>query len=405
MDAGKKKAVILDLVANARSIEDLAYIKNLQKLYQQKISLGRQVGYVGGVHEIKDFDIIDYTEDIIKLLKSLRKRTCEECLINLLNFIKKEERLPHKKEINLYNTLKKLYNNKYGKNYFNFVKEIKDLCDKLEIDSYTKRLTSQECLINLLNFIKKEKRLPYKKEKIIYSNLLKLRNGKYNKEYPNFIQEIENLCNNKLGIDLYTKIQSPKECLINLLNFIKKEKRLPNKKEINLYSTLKKLRSGKYNKDYPNFIQEIENLCDKLEIDLYTKILTSQGCLINLLNFIKREERLPLVKELSFYAILIKLRNGKYNKDYPELVKEIKDLCNELGINLYTKKLTSQECLINLLNFIKKEERLPYRREINLYSTLRKLRNGKYDEEYSELVQEIKDLCNKLNLSLNTKED
>ncbi len=272
MDAGKKKAVILDLVANARSIEDLAYIKNLQKLYQQKISLGRQVGYVGGVHEIKDFDIIDYTEDIIKLLKSLRKRTCEECLINLLNFIKKEERLPHKKEINL-------------------------------------------------------------------------------------------------------------------------------------YSTLKKLRSGKYNKDYPNFIQEIENLCDKLEIDLYTKILTSQGCLINLLNFIKREERLPLVKELSFYAILIKLRNGKYNKDYPELVKEIKDLCNELGINLYTKKLTSQECLINLLNFIKKEERLPYRREINLYSTLRKLRNGKYDEEYSELVQEIKDLCNKLNLSLNTKED
>ena len=137
MDAGKKKAVILDLVANARSIEDLAFIKNLQKLYQQKVqSLGGQVGYVGGIHKIEDFDIIDYTEDIVKLLESLRKRTSEECLTDLLNFIKKEKRLPFRRETNLYSTLMNLRNSNYDKKYSNLIQEIENLCNELGIGLY-----------------------------------------------------------------------------------------------------------------------------------------------------------------------------------------------------------------------------------------------------------------------------
>ena len=156
MDAGKKKAVILDLVANARSIEDLSYIKNLQKLYQQKVqSLGGQVGYVGGIHGIEDFDIIDYTEDIIKLLESLKRKTSEECLINLLNFIKKEKRLPFSKETNLYGILGNLRNSIYDEKYSKLVQEIENLCNKLGIDLYTKKITPKECLINLFNFLKK----------------------------------------------------------------------------------------------------------------------------------------------------------------------------------------------------------------------------------------------------------
>ena len=198
MDAGKKKAVILDLVANARSIEDLSYIKNLQKLYQQKVqSLGGQIGYVGGVYEVKDFDIIDYTEDIIKLLESLRRRTSEECLIELYNFIKKEERLPLGKKNNLYRTLVKLRNGKYDKEYSNLIQEIENLCNKLGINLYTKiTLTSKECLINLLNFIKKEERLPSSVKEInLYWIFNKLRNGKYDEEYPELVQEIKDLCN------------------------------------------------------------------------------------------------------------------------------------------------------------------------------------------------------------------
>jgi superfamily II DNA or RNA helicase len=409
MDAGKKKAVILDLVANARSIEDLSYIKNLQKLYQQKVqSLGRQIGYVGGVYEVKDFDIIDYTEDIIKLLESLRRRTSGECLIELYNFIKKEERLPLGKKNNLYRTLVKLRNGKYDKEYSNLIQEIENLCNKLGINLYTKiTLTSKECLINLLNFIKKEERLPSCKEFNLYNTLGKLRNGKYNEKYSNLIQEIENLCN-ELEIDLYTKIiPTSKECLIDLLNFIKKEERLPFRKEYNLYHTLKSLRDGKYGKKYSSLIQEIENLCNELGINLYTKITpTPKECLIDLLNFLKKEERLPSsCKEKSLYCTLRNLYNDKYDKKYSNLTQEIKNLCNKLGINLYTKIIpTSKECLINLLNFIKKEERLPSSvKEINLYWIFNKLRNSKYDEEYPELVQEIKDLCNKLNLSLKSR--
>ena len=339
MDAGKKKAVILDLVANARSIEDFAYIRNLQKIYQRKVqSLGGQVGYVGGVYEIENFDIIDYTdEDITKFLK---RKGSEEYLIELYNLIKKEERLPFaKKEINLYGILGNL------------------------------------------------------------------RNGMYDKKYPDLIQEIRNLCN-ELGIDLYTKSKTPKECLINLLNFFKKEERLPSKKEMSLYCTLKNLRNGIYDKKYPDLMQEIRNLCDELGIDLYTKSKTTKECLIDLLNLIKKEERLPFSKkEISLYCILRNLRKGMYDKKYPDLIQEIKNLCNKLGIDLYTKRLTPKECLINLLNLIKKEERLPFAKEINLYCILRNLRKGKYDEDYPELVKEIKDLCDKLNLPLNTKED
>ena len=407
MDAGKKKAVILDLVANARSIEDLTYIRNLQKLYQQKVqSLGGQVGYVGGVHEIENFDIIDYTdEDIIKFLK---RKTSEEYLIELYNLLKKEERLPFaKKEISLYGILGNLRNGIYDKKYPDLIQEIENLCDELGIDLYTKSKTPRECLINLLNFFKKEERLPAKKETSLYCTLMNLRNSKYDKEYPDLIQEIRNFCD-ELGIDLYTKSKTTKECLIDLLNLIKKEERLPfSKKEISLYCILRNLRKGIYNKKYPDLIQEIENLCDELGIDLYTKSKTPRECLINLLNFFKKEERLPLCteeKEKRLYYTLMNLRNSKYDKDYPELVKEIKDLCNELGIDLYTKRLTSRECLINLLNLIKKEERLPLvKEEINLYSTLVSLRNGKYDKEYPNLIQEIKNLCNELGIDLYTK--
>ena len=99
------------------------------------------------------------------------------------------------------------------------------------------------------------------------------------------------------------------------------------------------------------------------------------------------------------------LRNGKYDKKYFKLVQEIKNLCNELRINLCAKsKLTTEECLVNLFNFIKKEERLPSSaEEMNFYYTLMNLRNGKYDKEYSKLVQEIKDLCNELNLPLRSR--
>ena len=53
------------------------------------------------------------------------------------------------------------------------------------------------------------------------------------------------------------------------------------------------------------------------------------------LNFIKKEERLPPGKEKNLYGILMNLRSGKYDKKYSKLVQEIKDLCNELGIDLY----------------------------------------------------------------------
>ena len=405
MDAGKKKAVILDLVANARSIEDLTFIKNLQKLYQQKVqSLGGQVGYVGGIHGIEDFDVIDYTdEDITKFLK---RKTSEEYLIELYNLLKKEERLPlAKKEINLYGILGNLRNGIYDKKYPDLIQEIENLCNKLGIDLYTKQLTSKECLINLLNFIKKEERLPSKKETNLCSVFKKLRNGKYDEEYPDLIREIENLCD-KLGIDLYTKRPTLREYLVNLLNFIKKEERLPSKKESSLYNTLGNLRNGKYGKKYSDLIQEIENLCDKLGIDLYTKInLPPKEGLINLLNFLKKEERLPFsVGEKSFYYTLMNLRNSKYDKKYPDLVQEIENLCNKLGIDLYTKsKLTSRECLVNLFNFIKKEERLPFAREMSLYTILGNLRNGKYDEEYPDLIREIENLCDKLGIDLYTK--
>ena len=418
MDAGKKKAVILDLVANARSIEDLSYIKNLQKLYQQKVqSLGGQVGYVGGIHGIEDFDIIDYTENIVKLLESLKIRTSERCLIDLFNFIKKEERLPKaNKEKNLYQILQHLRNGKYNKDYSELVQKIKDLCDELRIDLYSIKATSKECLINLFEFLKKEERLPFaNKEKNLYNILQCLRNGKYNKDYSELVQEIKDLCN-ELRIDLYSnKVTSSKECLINLFNFIKKEERLPNtnRREKNLYNILQRLRNDKYNKDYSELVQEIKDLCNELRIDLYfTRLkLTSKECLINLFNFIKKEKRLPFSKEeINLYSTLRLLRNGKYNKDYSELVQEIKDLCNELRIDLYSIKVTSKECLINLFEFLKKEKRLPIscsnnKKEKNLYSIFNKLRNNKYDRDYPELVKEIKDLCNKLNLSLNTKED
>ena len=417
MDAGKKKAVILDLVANARGIEDIAFIKNLQKLYQQKVqSLSGQVGYKGGTNIIEDFDVIDYTdEDVTKLLESLRKRASEECLIDLLNFIKREKRLPPGKEYNLYTTLSSLRNGKYDKEYSKLVQEIKDLCNELGIDLCTRvKQTTEECLINFLNFIKREKRLPFTKNKIeesnFYTTLKSLRSGKYDKEYSKLVQEIEDLCN-ELGIDLYTKtIQTTEECLINLLNFIKKEERLPSSKEKNLYTTPKGLRSGKYDKKYSKLVQEIKDLCNELGIDLYTKtIQTTKECLIDLLNFIKREERLPFTntKEKNLYGILKKLRSGKYDKKYSKLVQEIKDLCNELGIDLYNirVKQTTEECLINLLNFIKKEERLPPGKECNLYHVLSSLRNGKYNKKYSKLVKEIKDFCNKLNLPLKIKED
>ena len=405
MDAGKKKAVILDLVANARGIEDIAFIRNLQKLYQQKAqSLGGQVSYRGGTNIIEDFDVIDYTdEDITKLLK---RKTSEEYLIELYNFIKKEERLPFSKnEINLYSILGKLRNGGYNKKYSKLVQEIENLCNELGIDLYTKRLTPKECLTNLFNFIKKEERLPFTRKEInLYSILGKLRNGGYNKKYSKLVQEIENLCN-ELGIDLYTKKLTSEECLTNLLFFLKKEERLPLKKE-NLYGTLMNLRNGKYDKEYSDLIQEIKNLCNKLEIDLCTKNnLTPKEGLVNLLNFIKKEERLPSsVEERNFYYILMNLRNGKYDKKYSKLVQEIENLCNELGIDLYTKsKLTSEECLTNFLNFIKKEERLPFIREMSFYTILVNLRNSKYDKKYSKLVQEIENLCNELGIDLYTK--
>ena len=96
---------------------------------------------------------------------------------------------------------------------------------------------------------------------------------------------------------------------------------------------------------------------------------------------------------------------GEYDKKYPELVQEIINFCNKSEIDLYNfNKSTPKECLINLLNFLKKEERLPFYKEIKLYSTLRKLRKNGY-KNYPKLVKEIKDLCNKLNLPLNIKED
>ena len=338
MDASKKKAVVLDLVANARSIEDLAYIKNLQKLYQQKVqSLSGQVGYRGGTNIIRDFDIIDYTEDIIKLLESLRKGN--KCLISLLNFLKKEERLPCTKEVDLYNTLKRLRNNVYDKNYPELVQEIKDFCDKSGIDLSSRLiLTPEECLIGFLNFLKKEKRLPISKEIKYYHILKRLRNGEYGKNYPELIQEIKDFCD-KLKIDLYTKRSSPKECLVGFLNFLKKEKRLPSFREVFFYEILKRLRYNVYDKNYPELVQEIKDFCDKLGIDLYTKlILTSKECLVGLLNFLKKEERLPTTKEIKYYNTLIKLRNNVYNKKYPKLVKEIKDLCNKLNLPLKIKE-------------------------------------------------------------------
>ena len=407
MDAGKKKAVILDLVANARSIEDLAYIKNLQKLYQQKVqSLGGQVGYVGGIYEIEDFDIIDYTEDIIKLLESLRKRTSEECLIELYNFIKKEKRLPLIKESKIYYTLGNLRKNIYDKDYPELVQEIKDLCNELKIDLYI-RQPLKECLINLLNFIKKEKRLPSTKERKIYNTLGNLRKHTYDKDYPELVLEIKDLCD-ELGISLYIRIrQTSKECLINLLNFLKKEKRLPFcDKEPKIYNTLGSLRIATYYKNHSELVQEIKDLCNELKIDLYVRRPIKE-CLIDLLNFIKKEKRLPSTKEYKIYDTFRKLCNGKYDKDYPELIQEIRGLCNELRISLYIRvRQTSKECLIDFLNFIKKEKRLPFgSKESNLYHVLKNLRKSKYDEDYPELVKEIKDLCNKLNLPLNIKED
>ena len=340
MDAGKKKAVVLDLVANARSIEDLAYIKNLQKLYQQKVrSLGGQVGYVGGAHKIEDFDIIDYTEDIIKLLESFKKKTGNKCLISLLNFLKKEERLPCTKEVDLYNTLKRLRNNVYDKNYPELVQEIKDFCDKLKIDLYTKRSSPKECLVGFLNFLKKEKRLPTFREVFFYETLKRLRNNIYDKNYPELVQEIKDFCD-KLGIDLYTKlILTSKECLVGFLNFLKKEKRLPITKEIKYYNTLVKLRNNIYDKNYPELVQEIKDFCDRLGIDLYSMTRSSpKECLVGFLNFLKKEKRLPITKEIKYYNILLKLCNGKYNKNYSDFVKEIKDLCNKLNLPLKIKE-------------------------------------------------------------------
>jgi thiamine monophosphate synthase len=346
MDAGKKKAVILDLVSNARGIEDIAFIRNLQKLYQQKVSLGGQVSYRGGTNIIEDFDIIDYTdEDIVKLLESLKNKTSEECLIELYNFIKKEERLPNsKKEVNLYKTLLSLRKSKYDKEYLELVKEIKDLCNKLGIDLYFKKSTSKECLINLYKFIKKEERLPInnKKERSLYTILQYLRDSKYDKEYLELVKEIKDLCN-KLGIDLYFKKLklTSKECLINLYEFIKKEERLPNqKKETNLSNTLQSLRKGKYDKEYLELVKEIKDLCNKLGIDLYFKKSTSKECLINLYEFIKKEERLPTARkgeEMRLYNTLRILREDGYKK-YPKLVQKIKDLCDKLNLPLKSRR-------------------------------------------------------------------
>ena len=203
MDSSKKKAVILDLVANARSIEDLAFIKSLQKLYQQKIQ--SQVDYIGGAHTIRDFNVIDYTEEITNLLESLSSRTSEERLIDLLGFIRKEGRLPNShKEASLYKTLQHLRNGKRYKDY-PIVQEIKDLCDRLGIDLLFKTRTSKECLTDLLGFIRKEERLPnFKKEANLYRTLLKLRNGKRYKDYPKLVKKIKDLCN-KLNLPLKIK--------------------------------------------------------------------------------------------------------------------------------------------------------------------------------------------------------
>jgi hypothetical protein len=127
-----------------------------------------------------------------------------------------------------------------------------------------------------------------------------------------------------------------KECLINLFEFFKKEKRLPiAKEEVNLYSTLRLLRNGKYDEDYSELVQEIKDLCDGLRIDLYSNKATSEECLINLFEFLKKEKKLPNTKkEKNLHQIFYKLRKGKYDEEYPELVQEIKDLCNKLNLSL-----------------------------------------------------------------------
>ena len=119
-------------------------------------------------------------------------------------------------------------------------------------------------------------------------------------------------------------------------------------------------------------------------------------CLNELYNFIEKERRLPNRKDGRYpYQILYRLRiNDMYHKAYPELVKKIENLCNDLDIIIYGDKR-----LLALYEFLKYNKILPKanKKETNThYRILFKLRKGEFDKNYPELVGKIKTLCKEI---------
>lgn len=136
LGCNKKKAVILDLVANSRNTKDIGYIRNIQNMYKQKQQRVSQKGKI-----IENFDITDETEDFMKIMKGIDLKPMSLKLTDLYDFGLRENRKPDPVlEKEMYDLLTKLYNGYYNKRYRDqdFMEKVKNLFNTLSFKTIFK---------------------------------------------------------------------------------------------------------------------------------------------------------------------------------------------------------------------------------------------------------------------------
>lgn len=135
LGCNKKKAVILDLVANSRNTVDVGYIRNIQKIYNSKTKSNKNKGI-----SIEQFDITDETEDFIKIMNGIDLNPMSVRFNDLYDFGIKEKRKPDPiLEEDMYKLLVDLYDGYYRRRYRdqNLLEKVKNLFDGLKFEIVT----------------------------------------------------------------------------------------------------------------------------------------------------------------------------------------------------------------------------------------------------------------------------